>query len=68
MSEKLRAAVIGTGMMGQHHVRVYREIASVQLVGFADADDVLRGGIAQRFQLMAMPTFVNSWMTPNPIW
>lgn len=39
MNEPLRAAVIGTGVMGQHHVRVYREIPGIELVGFADADE-----------------------------
>ncbi len=48
MSDKLRAAVIGTGMMGQHHIRVYNEIPSVDLVGFADADATMRATIEQR--------------------
>lgn len=48
MSDTLRAAVIGVGMMGQHHVRVYREIPTVDLVGFADADEKLRSAIEQR--------------------
>lgn len=48
MSGTLRAAVIGVGMMGQHHVRVYREMPTVDLVGFADADEKLRTTIEQR--------------------
>lgn len=48
MSERLRAAVIGVGMMGQHHVRVYRDMADVELVGIADSDDRLRGAIEYR--------------------
>ncbi len=34
---KLRAAVIGVGSMGQHHARVYTELATTTLVGVADA-------------------------------
>ena len=32
----LKAAVIGVGSMGRNHVRVYREIEGVELVGVAD--------------------------------
>ncbi|MBE2185005.1 MAG: Gfo/Idh/MocA family oxidoreductase [Anaerolineae bacterium] len=48
MNEKLRAAVIGVGVMGQHHVRAYREMPDVELVGFADADEANRTAIEQR--------------------
>ena len=48
MSESLRAAVIGAGTMGQHHVRVYREIANTDLVGVADADEAMRASVEQR--------------------
>ncbi len=37
----LRVGVVGVGMMGQHHVRVYSELAKegkVELVGIADAN------------------------------
>ncbi|MHC1632061.1 MAG: Gfo/Idh/MocA family oxidoreductase [Methanotrichaceae archaeon] len=34
----LRVGVIGTGMMGQHHVRVYSELENCELVGVADID------------------------------
>ena len=33
----LRAAVIGVGMMGQHHARVYTALPATTLVGVADA-------------------------------
>ncbi len=36
--QPLRAAVVGLGMMGRHHVRVYSEMPSVELVGVADVD------------------------------
>lgn len=34
---KLRAGLIGLGMMGRHHARVIRELDGVDLVGVADA-------------------------------
>ncbi len=34
----MKAGVIGTGAMGQHHVRVYSEMEGVELVGIADPD------------------------------
>ncbi len=48
MNETLRAAVIGVGAMGQHHVRVYRELPGVELAGFADADAALRATAERR--------------------
>ena len=34
----LKAAVIGVGSMGRNHVRVYREVNGVELVGVSDHD------------------------------
>ncbi len=50
----LKAAVIGVGAMGQHHARVYTQIAQTQLVGIADADV----GTAER---IAMPYSVPAY-------
>ncbi|MDA3792798.1 MAG: Gfo/Idh/MocA family oxidoreductase [Elusimicrobia bacterium] len=38
MSDKIKAAVIGTGHLGRHHVRVLSELSGVELVGVADLD------------------------------
>ncbi len=48
MAEKLRAGVIGVGVMGQHHVRAYREIPDIEMVGFVDTDETLSAAIRQR--------------------
>jgi UDP-N-acetylglucosamine 3-dehydrogenase len=48
MTDILKAAVIGVGAMGQHHVRVYREMPGVELVGVADADENMRTTIERR--------------------
>jgi predicted dehydrogenase len=37
-ANQLRAGVIGVGSMGQHHARVYGELAETELVGVADAN------------------------------
>lgn len=49
MSSRLRGAIVGAGMMGQNHVRVNREIADIELVGVADADEKTRAVIEQRY-------------------
>lgn len=43
----VRVAVIGTGSMGQNHVRVYSEIA--EIVGISDINEEVGRRIAQRF-------------------
>jgi UDP-N-acetylglucosamine 3-dehydrogenase len=47
----LRAAVIGVGAMGQHHVRAYSEIPDIELVACADLSESLRSSIEKRFQV-----------------
>lgn len=54
---KLRAGVIGLGAMGRHHVRVYNDLSSVELVAVADvsADAVARE--ANRFGVKGYADF-----------
>jgi len=35
----IRVGVIGTGAMGQHHVRIYSEMIDVELVGISDVNE-----------------------------
>lgn len=58
MIEPLRAAVIGVGVMGQHHVRVYRDLAEVELVGVADADARMRAAIEHRYHVPSYASHV----------
>ena len=51
MIAPLRAAVIGVGVMGQHHVRVYRDLPEIELVGIADADERMRATIEHRYHV-----------------
>jgi predicted dehydrogenase len=51
MSEtKIRAAVIGAGHMGQHHVRIYSELPQVDLVGVVDANAARASEMAEKFK------------------
>jgi len=58
VNELLRAAVIGVGAMGQHHVRVYRDLSDVELVGIADADDKNRPVIEHRYNVRGYADYV----------
>ncbi|MBC2698488.1 MAG: Gfo/Idh/MocA family oxidoreductase, partial [ANME-2 cluster archaeon] len=35
----MRVGVIGVGAMGQHHVRIYNEMANVELIGISDVSE-----------------------------
>jgi predicted dehydrogenase len=46
---KTRAAVVGTGHMGQYHVLVYAELPDVELVGVVDADAARAAAVAAQY-------------------
>lgn len=50
-SKRLRAAVIGVGSMGRHHVRNYSSIKNVELVGICDADKSISESLAKKFKV-----------------
>src|SRR5215212_5255974 len=66
MSETLRAGVIGVGAMGQHHVRVYRELPGVDLVGIADADERSRPVIENRHNVRGYSSYVEMLEQTRP--
>ena len=50
-SKKIRVAVLGTGSLGQHHVRVYSELAAagqVELTGVFDSQPGIAAKIAEK--------------------
>jgi predicted dehydrogenase len=51
--EKIRVAVVGAGEFGRNHARVYREMASVELVGVFDQNPARAEAIAQEFETRA---------------
>jgi len=44
----IRVGVIGVGSLGQHHARVFAELAGARLVGVADVDRARAAAIAGR--------------------
>ena len=48
---KLRTAVIGTGALGQHHVRLYHELPSAELVMICDSNKEAAAALAERYQV-----------------
>jgi len=65
-TEPIRAAVIGVGMMGQNHVRVYREIAGVQLVAVADSDAKLRDTVGTRHHVTTYADYIEMLEKEKP--
>lgn len=53
MSDPIPVAVVGTGHMGRHHVRVYHELAETQLVGIVDRDLAKAQELADKFKTHA---------------
>jgi len=45
----MKVAVIGVGMMGRNHARVYADLDSVELVGVADVDIEAAAAVANRY-------------------
>ena len=38
MSEKLKVGVIGVGVLGKHHTRLYKQNKQAELIGIYDAN------------------------------
>jgi len=53
-SGKVRVAVVGAGEFGRNHVRVYREMEGVELVGVVDQDLARAANVAQEFGTTAV--------------
>lgn len=53
---RLRVGVIGAGTMGKHHVRAYKALRDVDLVGVADPDQDARRAVRE---LHDVPTFAD---------
>ena len=52
-TRKIRVAVVGCGEFGRNHVRVYREMGNVEVVGVVDQNQERAAKIAQEFQTTA---------------
>jgi predicted dehydrogenase len=54
VNRKARVAVVGAGEFGRNHVRVYREMDSVELVGVVDQDSERAESVAAEFATTAI--------------
>ncbi len=50
MNSPVPVAVIGTGHMGRHHVRIYHELPEAELIGIVDADPARAAALARDFK------------------
>jgi predicted dehydrogenase len=57
MQEKIKVGVIGVGSLGQHHARVYAELAGARLVGVADVDEERAAVVAARHDCRAVADY-----------
>lgn len=53
----IRAAVIGVGSIGRHHVRIYNQLEEVELVAIADTDEKRRTTIARNYKVPAYQSY-----------
>lgn len=55
--EKIKAAVIGVGHLGQHHARIYSTLPEVQLVGVLDKDKNKATSIASLYHCQSFTNY-----------
>lgn len=53
----MRVGVIGVGVMGKNHVRVYSELPGVELVGIADVNSELASAVAKTYHTKAFTDY-----------
>ncbi|HEV2954962.1 MAG TPA: Gfo/Idh/MocA family oxidoreductase [Xanthobacteraceae bacterium] len=56
---RLRAGVIGVGVMGSNHARVFAELPGVEFVGVADTDRAQARSVAQALGCAEFPDFAS---------
>ena len=54
---KLKVAVIGVGMMGKNHARVYSDLLNVELVAVADAFEQSAESIARKYRCASYTSY-----------
>jgi predicted dehydrogenase len=53
MHRKIKVGVVGVGALGQHHARLYAELADAELVGVYDANEKRARQIADKYRARA---------------
>lgn len=56
MSEKLKVGVIGTGVLGRYHTKIYSEKPDIDLVGVYDISPKASAAVAREFDTAAFPS------------
>ena len=56
MSEKLKVGVIGVGVLGKHHTRLYKQNKQAELIGIYDANKDAAKAASAEFGVKAYPT------------
>jgi predicted dehydrogenase len=51
--ERVKVGVIGVGVLGRHHARLYRECTDVELIGVFDVDTATASRVAQELGIQA---------------
>jgi predicted dehydrogenase len=54
---KLRVGVVGVGYLGRQHVRIYRELAGVELIGIVDTNPATGEAVASEFHTAYYPDY-----------
>ena len=49
-NSKIRCGVVGTGYLGQHHLRIYSGLEMCELVGFVEQDDKRAAEIGEQYK------------------
>jgi len=62
----IRAAVVGVGSIGRHHVRVYNQLDTVELVAVADVDDTRRAMAARCYKIPAYADYHEMFDREHP--
>ncbi|HBC85336.1 MAG TPA: oxidoreductase [Lentisphaeria bacterium] len=56
MSDKIKVGVIGVGVLGKHHTRLYKQDKHAELVGIYDANKETAKAVSEEFGVKAFPT------------
>ncbi len=55
-SKRLKIGVIGVGVMGDHHARIYSALPGVKLAGIFDADEEKGKAVAEKYKTKFFPS------------
>jgi predicted dehydrogenase len=62
----IRVAVVGVGVMGKNHVRIYQEIAGVELVAVVDENQTVAEEVGRTFRVPAYSNYLKMIKHKHP--